>query len=55
MIQPFPNRLSAYKTYPLAKPNKGLSSPSSQGSALRSDPFLRYRYGVDKPLTIHPA
>jgi hypothetical protein len=30
---------------------KGLPPLRTQGSPLRSDPFLRCRYGMDKPLT----
>src|ERR671915_146767 len=30
---------------------KGLTPLRSQGSPLRSDPILRYRCGLDKPLT----
>ena len=30
---------------------KGLTPLRTQGSPLRSDPFLRYRCGIDKPLT----
>jgi hypothetical protein len=33
------------------RPFQGLPPLRSQGSPLRSDPFLRYRCGVDKPLT----
>jgi hypothetical protein len=38
-------------TAPILCLYKGLPPLRSQGSALRSDPFLRCRSGVDKPLT----